>query len=202
MSVFSQLMMRKKTKENYIYLQTVGSPTISNGVANNFSNSNYLTMPMDFVFGDDFELQFKFATGELTSNIQALFNFITEIRAGVHSNRLSLQITNTSSCNVIFRTGENVAVEGTIANTFSANTTYYVKYVYKNSYVTISLSTDGNTWTTLASGSISGIPTYSTERTIGYGYHNGQHRPFFGSIDFNSSYIIKNGTKYIFTIGA
>ena len=201
MPVFSQLMMKKKEANvNYINLITEGTPTINNGVVSNFSGANRLKIPMTYdVFGDDFEVQFKFTTGELTSQINTVFNFSTNVGSG-DTERICLNLTNQTTCNTVFRTSLSDYYATDTQNVFSANTTYYIKFVYKNSFVTISISTNGSTWTTLQSGAISGAPTFLTGRFIGYSNYEQAGRYFRGSIDLKESYIKHNGAMYKFVV--
>lgn len=160
-----------------------GTPTNSNGVISNFTTTNYL----DVIDGkkDNAEYVVCFTTGSATvSRSQSIATaqkwFTVEIPAD-----------SWVLCSYNWQTKASVNLF-----TAQANTTYWLKLQTSGTSKTFSYSTNGSTYTQVASFSDSTVST-----SANYPYRLGNHsvhyllgRAFTGSINLNECYIKVNGS--------
>jgi hypothetical protein len=160
-----------------------GTPTNNNGIISNFTTTNYL----DVIDGrkDNAEYVVCFTTGSATvSRTQSIATaqdwFTVEIPAD-----------SWSLCSYNWQTKANVDLF-----TAQANTTYWLKIQTSGTSKTYSYSTNGSTYTQVASFSDSTVST-----SANYPYRLGNHsshsllgRAFAGSINLNECYIKVNGS--------
>ena len=158
----------------------VGNPTVdNNGIVSGFTTSNYLTLPSsanqgtgswtDVVcFTTDSDVT---TVQQVLANTAAYWGYGAEIKNG----NISIGLTNsTSSFNIL-----------NYSTAISANTKYWLKTVFTGSSYTCSLSTDGETWTTLTSVTSSATVLSGTRV---YGVNDAYINPFKGSIDMKECY--------------
>lgn len=166
----------------------VGSPTIVDGVASNFSSSNYLTLPSE--------------------NIK---NF-TEI---VVKFRMPSSALNKSKYNMIFTRGTfrmyvysyetyfgswgfDIPEVGSLTSSthLQADTDYWIKYTRNENLFTLFYSTDGTNWT--SANTKTGTISSEVEGTSLIGTRSNTSQYFEGSIDLNQTYIKVNGKLWFY----
>lgn len=186
MSMFHELMMRKK--EEIMYATIKGSLTESpEGVFSGFSSSNYLNLQENIIYTNNFEMLFKITTGT-SGTTQQIFE-------GSSSNT-GLTIFISSDNKLFVSAGNGSWIVNTSGTTIlSTNTTYYVKFSYKNNVYKLELSTDNINWNTEISVANSSVLTSTGNKSIGYSTRFNS-RVFTGSIDLNQSYIKLGSIKY------
>lgn len=124
MSGFRQLMMKSKVK--YIDLSINGSLTVNNGIVSGFSSSNYLITADKLVLNQntDFEFVFTFKTADsLTSSYYSLLKSTpstTQLYIDYRDDRMRFRTVN----------NENSNDTQTLWYTFTADTTYKIKWKY------------------------------------------------------------------------
>ena len=140
----------------------VGSPQVSgDGIASNFSSSNYLTFP-SAGSNDIKECVIKFTTGSDVTTRQALF-FGTRA-----DNSASIYIQNSQVmlCNKSY--GSAMSAKNPNLPALTANTTYYLKVVTSGNNVTMSLKKGTGSWT---QGDVV-TKSHNFGNYIGYGINN------------------------------
>lgn len=172
-----------KTNENVPSELIYGSPTITNGVVSDFSESNYLEIP-DGKQNNNAEYVVKFTTGDTTSS---------KNQAILHAEKfLSLEIA-ANSWNVF---AYNWSYGNEQLFTASANTTYWVKIlVESNNRKTYSYSTDGETYTQV-NRFIDGDIDITANYRMKLGNYRKGDLPFLGTIDLNACYINVDGVRF------
>lgn len=184
-------------------LTTVGSPTITDGVVSGFVGYN--DSPISYVKTDsniDFDTNFKFVldveTGTTLTGTQTISSRANRTSGGFtcsffYSTQFEIKIFNSSATNVFnqtFTLSEATTTNSKYRFTIERNDTNYIFTLQKaNGDVvlnqTVAVSTIGT----------SGF-------SFGGNLTDTLYTAFKGSIDFNTSYLLQNGTKYKFTIGA
>lgn len=165
-------------------ITTIGSLTITDGVASGFSTSSYILLPQvfDVSKGQNWEMVFKFTTGDdVTSQCG--------IASGMIKPCFSWCIQNgKTQCNVGDGTDWLVASTDIYGSTtISTNTTYWMKVNFNGSQIRVYLSINGPTYNLVWS--------YTTSKTIpACNIVLGQGRALSltnvpTSIDLNESYI-------------
>ena len=178
--------LQSENKGNYA---VVGSPTISSDfVASGFSNSNFITTPIPtftnnieiygsfyFIHNSINQMLYNLSVGNTSETRYALSIFIAP------ANRISFNSTADGTTWAGAVTGITSLVEGQ---------KYYYKFVYKNSNMTLYLSTDGTNYT--QEGTFAGTlyTSYGSSR-IGISAVNNDE--FLGSIDLKSLKIYVDG---------
>ena len=158
----------------------VGSPTITDGVVSGFSSANYLNLGANVPYSNNFEMVFKFTTGTIGTT-QAIFE-------GTTSNTGATIIISTNG-KLFVSAGNGSWIVNTAGTTvLSANTTYYIKFSYKNNVYKLELSTDNVNWNTEISVESSSTISTTSNKSIGYSTRF-SGRVFTGSIDMNNTYI-------------
>lgn len=122
--------------------EIVGSPTISDGDVSNLSNQNYLVLPgkFDVMTGvSSFEIVVAFTTSTTAISSQPILSRQGSGGLGIRVDNMHIDFWAAQGLN------ERQNVTG--ATTLSTNTKYYAKIVYDGANYTLSLSTDGVTYT-------------------------------------------------------
>ncbi len=172
----------------------VGSPTITNGVASGFGNTDYITTTQGIsthaVYDEDLEFVTKFTTGADITGAQYLCNQLgggTPDTGGIH-----LYINNSYIRILVSTDGSNWNTSVPSGPVVSANTTYYIRVRYnKNTYdLTADLKTTGD-WSNIISANLGAL--YGAAHVVNYGCGASFLNPFKGSIDLNETYIKVNG---------
>ena len=161
--------------------KTVGSITLNNGIASNFSNSNYLKL--EGCYTTDLIYVVKFTTGSNVSNNQYIS--MLDVWFDLYIDQNYLRCYNWSS-NSIYDLMQ-----------VSTNTTYYVKITINpvNKTKTYELSTDGVTYTLLKTFTDTSIEVPSAN-LLAVGCHSVSFTsPFNGTVDLLNSYIENNANK-------
>lgn len=132
----------------------VGSPTITDGVVSGFSSSNYLTIPAPTEVIDSFEYIMKIITpNSLPSTWLALMG-------QQNVNYSTPQIEYLTNGNIDIRTSTNGSSwdsSNIVEIPTSLNTTYWIKFIYKNGIIESLLSTDGINYTSYGTKETSAI---------------------------------------------
>lgn len=164
----------------------VGSPTVTDCVMGNFSDSNYATAPYPTTIPTKTECIINFTTGDTItgSSNQSILNFVDFLNIEINTSGQLYTYDYTKKQRV-----GNVNL--------ATNTNYYCKILFVNNQKTLSLSTDGVNYTTFADFndawhvSLSGI--------IYFGKHPANANRFFkGSIDFKKTYINIDDSLYFY----
>lgn len=164
--------------------ETVGSPTISNGVVSGFSDGNYVRLKRDVSSCDNTEYVIKFTTSSTTSSVvQSIFHWEFVVTFEMRPDSFTVYTYNWETAG------------STDLTTLSANTTYWLKVVLNGNTKSIYLSTDGVDYTQLISFSENGLRPL--EYLPSLGDHVTIDRPFIGTIDLNESSVKFNKTYYL-----
>ena len=156
----------------------VGSPTIDKGVASNFNDSNYLTIPKTFNPGsNNWEIVLKITTNDFS---------IAQDIGGYKDYKLSFYISTAGLATLNVGSGSAWTVTPNFG-TLKANTTYWLKAEYKNGVYNAYTSTDGSTFT-LGESETSTQIIPSGNINLG-DYATGGTNWFKGSIDLPNCYI-------------
>lgn len=186
MSMSYELMMRKKVEE--MPLTKVGSPTITDGVVSGFSADDYIADNNSFDITSNFEIKTKINYWENTGSSQ----YIMSLRGSVN---LSVYFGSTGT-SIAAQYGSSYWTGLASGLTVGSPLDIIIKGDGTNISITIKQGSYTNTSTkTISELGLTG--NYDI-----YWGRSGTGLPFTsGIIDFNNSYEIRNGTKYIFTIG-
>ena len=189
---FGDSFSRVKVRTGLTKYTVVGSPTIENGIASNFSNNNYLELH-NFDPSKPFELRAKINTTQIGQR-QVIYGVGTAgvLRFLIFTNgKIEMDLgTSTSSFNIC-------TLQSSI--TLSINTDYWVSLVFTGNKYIMSYSTDGDTFTELGSVNSTLLINNGNAFTvrIGIGVVSSTTTFFNGSIDLNASYI-KTNNGYFF----
>lgn len=167
----------------------VGSPTINNGTANEFSDTSYLTVEFPTTIPTKTECIINFTTGDTItgSSNQSILNFVDFLNIEINTSGQLYTYDYTKKQRV-----GNVNL--------ATNTNYYCKILFENNQKTLSLSTDDINYTTFADFNDAWYVSYSGYVCLGK-HPTNTGRFFQGSIDLNETYIKINdqlwfGKKY------
>ena len=173
-------------EEVYDNITKVGDVSINNGVASNFSSSDYLDLG-NFDFSGDYEIVLKFKMPETdsdTANYKPFFdaksNLYFNIATTNHINGKRYIHSNSGN-----GSSWNADIIG--ITPLELNTEYYVKVVRSGTIRTTYLSTDNTTWST--EGTIEDTNDYSLGYCLGAASHLSSQEIFKGSIDLTESKI-------------
>ena len=170
----------------------LGSPTITDGVASNFSNNNYVAVPAFSPANNTWQIATKIKLTDTTTN-QVIFsnNYQPnrQIQLSVQNSKLKVYIsTNGTSANLAN------GVFGTA--TILADTVYWVKFEFtRNAYI-VSYSLNGISWTPdIIINSTATLVSVSNNLFFGRNTHPSFPEPLTdGSIIYlNETYIKVNG---------
>lgn len=175
----------------FVKYSVVGSPTITNGVASGFSDSDYLKLSQTVPSGTakTFEISTKFTTPDSFARTGSIIAIQTYYSYGI---RLTREGSSTATLYGTSRSNSAYYSVNGIAGSISPSTTYYVKYKVdgENGTQTLSISTDNENW-----------QHFNGEYTVGY-YNDNSILWQIGysaygasecSIDLNNTYIKVNG---------
>ena len=197
------------TKYNFQFtmpLTKVGNPTITDGVVSGFSDSDYLQSVNNMPNSDirNYEFCFKTTITQLNNTVDCyLFTYHTSSRGGIRlttANKIQWVISR-----VVGTSGDN----SILSDIISLNDTLIIKCGHRgnntdNDIFYMKISKDnGITWVEYTYKNDSELANVSTSHyfTIGGSQYFSTKRPYIcGSIDIPNSYIIADGTKYIFTL--
>lgn len=188
------LAMMMKEKVEYMPLTVVGSPTITDGVVSGFSRS-------DYVEGPNFPANFNEII--LVTNIKENTYGANAIFALQSGNRTQRKFySELQNQKIIFgyrssANNSNTSID--ISYTYTNNTFFYVRLKLYPTQIILGHSIDGVTWEEKTVDDIIGL---ISSLPLRYGIVTNIPIYLNGSIDFNKTYIIIDGTKYKFTIGA
>lgn len=154
----------------------VGAPTITDGVASNFSSTNYLVCETDFDTQDiqTLEVGVKFTTG-------SQYNHTYESIFGTARGTFGFYLTNQGNLRVVylddFGTHDNL-----VSSNIQFNTTYWVNLLLKDNQAIVSLSTNGENWQQI-------IYDGEDQEIIDIDYIMVAASPFSGSLYLNDTYV-------------
>ena len=163
---------------------TVGSPTITNGVASGFSNDDYLQLPQAFNPGNNpWEIKVKFSTDNSSTDRGILqCSSDSSTRWGV----VLLLSSNWTLWFAVSTDGANWDFSADTTQTLQPNSTYYVKIGWTGTKYYLNLSSDNETYEQC-------ISIESTSHIYGSLGHTrlGSYYiyPYTSSIDLNDCYI-------------
>lgn len=186
MSMFHELMMRKKTQIMYATIK--GTLTENDGVFSGFSASNYLALQQPFKLNADTvaEICFKAKAQSIitgmavigtTGSYGLLLNF---------TSKLFLYLGDGTSWNIL--NGASGTTE------LSLDTDYWFKIIFNKGTVSVLVSVDGVNYITDITRTITLAQEYTYY--INYGIGRLTTAYFRGSIDLTNSYIKLGSTKY------
>ena len=182
---------REGSKANY---SVVGSPNISDGVASGFSDNDYLLCD-NYInnASSSFEVvtAVKMTTASTTN--QGLFD--TQ-GVNTHNIRFSISPTNTVRLRISTDGGETYAVDITGTTPLTIGTKFYIKATYNSSTgYALYTSTDGSTWNTEGTSSVTTRPYSNAYHLIRIGDNVAIGSSLTGSIYLSDSYINVNGYR-------
>lgn len=165
----------------------IGAPSIIKGVMSGFSTANCVAMGKDWpANAKSFELVFKVRTGSDVSTQQCIYNAKWCVWLYINSGKFVLSLGQASSWNITnLKTGTYSVL---------ANTTYWIRLKFTGSSYLLDYSLDGATY----SNDITVTSSASTGGGLALylGIVNDKTYPFYGSIDFNESYLNVAGTRF------
>lgn len=169
--------------------EIVGTPTISDGDVSNLSYQNYLTLPG----------KFDVMTG--VSSFEIVVAFTTYASAISNQNILGRQgsggiAIKVNSMNISFRATQSVSETQNLTGvtTLSPNTKYYAKVEYDGTNYTLSISTDGVTYTQEATAVATYLPgEIGMAFPLTAGWQENSSSWGLGAIHMDAWYVKKNG---------
>ena len=160
-----------------------GDLTNNNGVVSGFTSYRCLQLNGPTARVDNSEYVVKFTTGSDITTSQAII-------ASEHWICLDIGITSGKLSTWNWETGSAV-----VLNSVSANTTYWVKIVCSGTSRTFSISTDGTSYTQMATYTDTSLNSTTMNEDYDFvlgRYSHAEEHPFLGSIDLTGSYIKQN----------
>lgn len=180
----SKLLSMMKKNDQYMLLNKVGTPTITDGVVSGFSVDDYLTAPQqDNIESASLEVVINYDI-PLNNVAMRIFRFGTAA-----SNAYQIRWSNGGNIQYYAKTKR-------FGSDKDISDYKYIKLKTENGLennVQIFVSNNGNTWEQAILEEFTLEQTFTNAQMI-FG------RTINGNINFNNSYIIINGTKYIFTL--
>lgn len=174
-------------KKIYNNITKVGNVSVNNGIASNFSASDYLDLG-NLDFSGDYEIVLKFKMPETDSDISNYKPFF-DAKSNYYFNialtnyRDGKRYIHTNSGN-----GSSWYTDFVGTTPLELNTEYYVKVVRSGTTRTTYLSTDNITWST--EGNVEDTYNYSLGYGLGAVSYLSSAEIFKGSFDLNESKII------------
>lgn len=204
MSSFRQLMMKDKGGKQLetMYLTKNGSPTIVDGIASGFSDSDYLYFPIALNKPFEFKIKFMIASDSYVSigqmyGVFGHYNMYGIMSLGVRTNGSGITTaqmlsTNNSSWNIMESNGTTVLSKGQW---------YYFKLSFSGTQYKVEISSDDSTY---SQEGISDRTTFiNNGNTLNVCLGKGRQSDWsfsVGSIDLNESRFTLDGVKYKFEI--
>jgi hypothetical protein len=169
-------------------INVVGTLTEDNGVYSGFSTANYLqtsTSPINTNRGE-WEYMVKFTTGSDVSTSQRI---VHALPAATTRYGTGLYISGGKMDYLISFNGSSWGIDVDGTHTLSPNTTYWVRFSYKNQKYLGEISTDGVTFEEdyVVSNANTLYPSLPVLR-FGVSYATKYEAPFLGSIDLKECY--------------
>lgn len=175
-------------RKNVVDYTVVGSPTLTDHVASDFTTSNFIRMgkawPATY---NSFEFVIKITTASSTSNSNTIVGRDSGRNFTITGDGCKIS-SNSSSYDI-----------GTISYSFPANTTMWLKLTHNGSIYEFSRSTDGHTWTSIGTINSTTKMNGSIQNHFGVYADTGAASgvdPFNGSIDLKETYVKINGEYY------
>lgn len=154
-----------------------GNIHIENGIASNFANNNYISLPSE-IFRIPMEMYFSFTTGSDVSSMQNVFHKNGFEEVFVNGGNLKMWSSSTSEV---------------VITSVSPNTKYWLKIVVNQQNQVYYVSTTGhNDYSVERTINDTGISVGTTVMKLG-GHNNNTSNYWRGSIDFNHTYMMMNG---------
>lgn len=171
----------------YSNITKVGNVVINNGIASNFSASDYLDLG-NFDFSGDYEIVLKFKMPETDSDTTTFKPFF-DSKNKTYFNIAVTSYKDDNKRRIHSNSGDGSSWHTDIqGNTpLELNTEYYVKVVRSGTTRTMYLSTDNVTWST--EGSVEDTYDYSSGYCLGAASYMGSIEIFKGTIDLKESKI-------------
>lgn len=174
--------------ELQLNVSKVGTAAVDeNGIASNFSSSNYLDLG-NFDFSGDYEIVLKFKMPETDSNT-ANYKPFFDAKSDAYFNIAVTSYKNDNKRHIHSNSGNgsswNTGIDGTTP--LELNTEYYVKVVRSGTIRTTYLSADNTTWST--EGTIEDTNDYSLGYCLGAASYFSSQDIFKGSFDLTKCYI-------------
>lgn len=164
----------------------VGSPTISGGIASDFTKNNYVmtnsTFPGSTTTSLEFATKINVSSFSSTSTVASSTTSTIPFHLAVRDSKFRFYPGREN----IYKIGDFV---------LSANTNYWIKLFWDSTNGwKLQYSTDGATYTTdFENYKPSDSAPKNNYVVIGRNYPNGGQEPFLGTIDLNETYIKVNG---------
>lgn len=162
----------------------VGHPTIVDGVASGFTQSDYLLFDNDIDTGEieTLEVGIKFTTG---SSYEHTFEGIF----GTARCTFGFYLTNEGELRGVYL--DDVGThDNLISSGIQFNKTYYAKMIVGNGTAILSISEDGEIWSDVIYSAADRNPIYEDP------YYIVSTSPFTGSLDLNVTYVKINGKTW------
>lgn len=184
-----------KTSKAYT---VVGSPTIVDGVASNFSSSNYLTRSLPWDHTKAWELVVPFMDKDLAvDSTSGVLHFTKSTDSSNYGFRLQTSISSLGA-RAYFRVYDNTNTmigQAILDGELQSNVQYYIKITYSPTEgYSLSVSTNETDWTTI--GTIaSTTPMNSGANKLWMGVRSDQSYPLTnGAIDLKKMYLKAEGS--------
>lgn len=181
-------------------INVVGTLTEENGEYSGFSAANYLqtsTSPIA-TDGGEWEYMVKFTTG---SDITTSQRIVHALPAATTRYGTGVYVANSKMDYIVSFNGTSWGIDADGTHTLSPNTTYWVRFSYKNQKYLGEISTDGVSFE--EDFSVSNTNTLKTPLPVlrfGVSYATKFEYPFLGSIDLKRCYF-KAGDKFLWNYG-
>lgn len=176
---------------------TEGSPTITDGVASGFSNSNYLPISGSFSEEGDIDIVVKLTTDDLT--VQQ-YPFSWNCKPASANRNCGLYILQDGKYGFLGRDTADNNYQNTAPSAYalSANTTYYLRLLFTAADKSLKMgaSTDGENYTYGLSTTLTANMCPMNGNVIQIGRAIPGNNSFLGSIDLNETYIKANGKPF------
>lgn len=174
-------------------INVIGTLTEADGVYSGFTTANYLettTSPINTNNGE-WECMVKFTTGDNITDSQRIVHALPSASSRYG---LGVYIKSGKSCSIVSFNGTSWGIEGTGSHSLQTNTTYWVRFSYKNQRYLTEISTDGVTFEDDYSVSSANTVVLSLPLLrFGVSYSTKFEGAFLGSIDLKECYIKANG---------
>lgn len=172
---------------------TIGSPTMTDGIATGFSSSNYYKLDTPFLPGNN---AWQIVIRAKFNNLTARHTLISFAAANTRSVQLTTTVNRTLVTYLSSNgTSANIAQAKESTLTIEANTWYYFRIRFTRTAYEISVSEDRQVWTTYITVNSSTPVWQGTYFSIGYNFSQ-YPEPMDGYIDFNNSYIQIEDTAF------
>lgn len=170
----------------------VGDVSVTaDGIASNFSGSNYITKGVDL----DLTKSFSFTVAYNTTENRTYNDYLLNIGSGSSGTDIVIYVVSGRTPRVDFTTSDGTSQSLYISSSIKVGIYNYIKFDWNGSTYTLSVSTDNSTWTTTTlTSSLAPDLTSPTLLTIGRA----------GSTRYNHSYmdllrllVVNNGVEIV-----